>query len=353
MLCAHRRTFGAVSFQETASDAPDLVVPNDAFAWRLPTILLASGLAVIALGPFRDTLWTFGVYRLGATDFVYLGESATIAGWLIVGAAAVAAAGRISGDSRRFIPALLRTSAIGAVLLSASATLGFVASIILRDHFPPFGHGGWQQYLSLEQTLVRTADGISTAAWLVIVVGVLVALTRSHHESGGAFDALRRSGITPLVLTLAATTAMTAGSAISLLLDRATIRFADGWLLAGYGFQIVGWVSFCGALLAAANLVRTHVGRWGFVGVVVGAGGALLIASGTMLYVAFIEQWISRVDYIGLRNWESALPAVGWLALAAGSALIALGIKRARSSAPVRAEPSARWWIREVLSGRS
>jgi hypothetical protein len=84
-----------------------------------------------------------------------------------------------------------------------------------------------------------------------------------------------------------------------------------------------------------------------------GALGALMLASSTMLWIAFNEQWVSTSGYPALSHWEDGLSAGGWIALAAGSILLTLGTKWMGRPARIRPEPENRWWIREVLANRS
>jgi hypothetical protein len=289
--------------------------------WSLPPGLLCAAFVLIALEFVRQFLTSFSVSNINSPDLAYATNAASVVGWLLVAAAALAMSDHL-GKERRHFAFLLRMSSIGAVLLAVAAGLNLAAVAVIREHFPPLHNTGFYSYVSLLLALERAAAGFTAAGWIAVCGGATLALIRAGRRSHGN-SLTTDPWFTVLGFASIAAAANVAANTISFLL---LWNYSIGWLDATYGFQAAGWLAVAGALLASVLAARRmHIGRRLLLGLPVGAGGSALLASSFVLGIAFYEMWVANLGL--LVRWENGLAAAGWLALAAGSGMSAIGTR--------------------------
>ena len=315
----------------------------------LPIGMVSAGFLLISLDPIREAARAYGATAVSTTNFEYAGEAATIAGWLVMATAAFVSLNRLSPVMVRPSRILLLGAASVSIGLAIAAGLNLTGSVVIIQHRALSIRGIFSQsYVSLVRSLERSSDGAGVAAWLTAMVAAATSLIRVRR----AAERARALFTAPLFVAVIAAAAQAAAGAITFVFDWAPSQFSIGWIDAILGLQVAAWFFFSVALYrVVVSAHREHDRRW-LVALTVGAFGPFLLASSTMLMIAFYEQWVGTSSDTVLSHWEDCLLASGWIVLAAGAVLFALAVGRAPRPARVRSEHETRWWIREVLSNR-
>jgi hypothetical protein len=227
------------------------------------------------------------------------------------------------GQERRHFALLLRMSSIGAVLLAVAAALNLAVVVVIREHFPPWHITGPYTYVSLLLALERASAGITAAGWIAVCGGAVLALMRACRRSHG--NSLTTD---PWITVLGFASVAAAANVIANTIYFTLLwNYSVGWLDATLGFQAAGWLAIAGALLAYVFAARRiPIERRLLLGLRVGGFGAVLLASSFVLGIAFYEMWVADLGL--LVRLENGLAAAGWLALAAGSGMSAIGARK-------------------------